>query len=54
LDGLTFPISFSFARALQEEALKTWMGLDENTKSAQEVFINRAKLVSLARRGELK
>jgi fructose-bisphosphate aldolase class I len=54
LDGLTFPISFSFARALQEEALKTWKGLDENVEDAQKIFINRARQVSLARKGELK
>ncbi len=53
LDGISFPVSFSFARALQEEALKTWMGLDENTKAAQEAFLNRARLVSLARCGKL-
>lgn len=54
LDGISFPISFSFARALQEEALKVWCGLDENIKAAQEIFINRARQVSLARKGELK
>ena len=54
LDGLTFPVSFSFERALQEEALKIWRGLDENVKAAQEVFLNRARKVSLARRGEFK
>ena len=53
LDGITFPVSFSFARALQEEALGVWMGLDENIKSAQGVFIGRTRKVSLARRGEL-
>lgn len=54
LDGLTFPVSFSFARALQGEALKAWSGLDENAKVAQSVFINRVRQVSLARKGELK
>jgi len=53
LGGLTFPVSFSFARALQEEALGVWKGLDENIKAAQSVFINRARLVSQARKGEL-
>lgn len=53
LDGLTIPLSFSFGRALQEEALKTWIGLEENIKAAQEVFINRARKVSLAREGKL-
>ncbi len=47
-------LSFSFARALQEETLTTWQGKDENVNMAQEAFIKRASLVSLARRGELK
>ena len=46
-------ISFSFARALQEEALKTWLGRDENVAAAQEVFIKRLELVSKARNGQL-
>jgi len=53
LDGLVLSLSFSFGRALQEEALKVWAGLDENVKLAQEAFINRARKVSLARNGEL-
>ncbi len=54
LDGITFPASFSFARALQEEALNIWKGKDENIKEAQQVFYDRARLVSLAREGKLK
>ncbi len=46
-------ISFSFARALQEEALKTWVGRDENVVAAQEVFLKRLEKVSKARNGEL-
>jgi len=53
LDGLTFPVSFSFARALQEEALKVWCGLDENIKAAQNVFYDRVRSVSQARNGKL-
>jgi fructose-bisphosphate aldolase class I len=53
IDGLTIPLSFSFGRALQEEALQVWTGLDENIKTAQEVFLNRARKVSLAREGKL-
>ncbi len=49
--GYPWPLSFSFARALQSEALKVWEGKDENVKSAQEVFYKRAKLVSAARQG---
>ena len=46
-------LSFSFARALQSEAMKEWRGLDENIGAAQNVFIERLKKVSSARKGEL-
>jgi fructose-bisphosphate aldolase class I len=46
-------ISFSFARALQEEAISAWGGKDENVVAAQEVFIGRLAKVSKARKGEL-
>ncbi len=45
--------SFSFSRALQEEAMSVWAGKDENVSKAQEVFINRLKKVSEARNGRL-
>lgn len=53
LDGINYPVSFSFERALQEEALKGWAGKDENIKVAQEVFYERARKVSQARNGKL-
>ncbi len=46
-------ISFSFARALQEEAMSVWAGKDENVVAAQEVFIKRLVKVSNARNGKL-
>lgn len=46
-------LSFSFARALQEEAMTAWVGKDENIAKAQELFLERAKKVSLARQGLL-
>lgn len=46
-------LSFSFARALQGEALSIWAGKDENMQTAQKVFINRLELVSKARNGQL-
>jgi fructose-bisphosphate aldolase class I len=49
-----WPISFSFERALQSEAMEIWKGNNENIKPAQEAFLKRAKLVSLARQGLLK
>lgn len=48
-----WPISFSFARALQQEAMEAWAGKDENIKKAQEVFLRRLELVGKARKGEL-
>ncbi|MBI2103644.1 fructose-bisphosphate aldolase class I [Candidatus Woesebacteria bacterium] len=45
-------LSFSFARALQGEALEAWKGQDANVKMAQEAFIARARMVSQARSGK--
>ena len=44
-------LSFSFARALQGEALQAWQGKEENVGKAQRLFFKRAKLVSNARQG---
>lgn len=54
-DGQKTPwdLSFSFARALQEEALKTWAGKAENTSIAQDVLLKRIETVSKARQGLL-
>lgn len=46
-------LSFSFGRALQDEALKVWLGKTENVESAQKIFIDRLFKVSKARQGEL-
>lgn len=46
-------LSFSFARALQEEPLELWKGEEESVKAAQAVFEKRVRLVSLARQGKL-
>lgn len=46
-------LSFSFGRALQQEALHAWAGRAFNTKKAQEVFYRRARLVAAAREGKL-
>ena len=50
-DDAPWPISFSYSRALQEDAMKVWAG--ENIIAAQEVFIKRLEMVSRARKGEL-
>jgi len=46
-------LSFSFSRALQEEAMRLWAGKDENVSAAQQIFLARLEKVSKARKGEL-
>jgi len=50
--GLPWQLSYSFGRALQQEALQAWMGKSENVKAAQDAFMIRAKKVSSARDGK--
>ncbi|KAJ4784178.1 Fructose-bisphosphate aldolase [Rhynchospora pubera] len=45
-------VSFSYARALQNTCLKTWGGLPENVKAAQDALLVRAKANSLAQLGK--
>lgn len=45
-------VSFSYARALQENAMKAWAGKDANLSAAQTAFLKRAKLNSLASLGK--
>lgn len=52
--GGPWQLSFSFARALQGEALELWTGKDENVISAQKAFLEVTKKVSLARAGKLR
>ena len=47
-------LSFSYGRALQAPALKTWKGESSNVEAAQRAFYHRAKMNSLARTGEYK
>ncbi|MDD5147561.1 MAG: fructose-bisphosphate aldolase class I [Candidatus Daviesbacteria bacterium] len=42
-------LSFSYGRALQEEALNSWAGKSENITAAQKAFLERAKKVATAR-----
>lgn len=53
-NGNPWPIGFSFERALEELSLQTWKGRDEDSKKAQDIFLKRAKLNSLARSGKYK
>jgi len=52
LGALPWNLSFSYARALQEPALKAWQGKKENVAAAQKEFYKRAKLNSLAALGK--
>ncbi len=49
---LPWYLSFSYARALQEPALQAWQGKDENIEAGQKAFIKRARLNSMATKGE--
>jgi len=46
--GAPWPLSFSYARALQEEALAVWKGKEENVHAARTSFSNRLAEVSSA------
>ena len=45
-------LSFSYARALQDDAMRTWGGRAENVRAAQTAFYRRARMNSLARHGK--
>ena len=46
-----WPLSFSFARALQGPALEAWLGEPGNVPSAQRAFAHRARCNAAAREG---
>lgn len=47
-------LTFSYARALQDPALKAWRGDAGNVAAAQKIFYHRAKMNSAARSGAYK
>jgi fructose-bisphosphate aldolase class I len=47
--GSPWQLSFSYGRALQDEALRAWGGKEENIPAAQKAFLERVKKVSAAR-----
>ena len=49
---LPWALGFSFARALEQPALKVWKGHDANKKTAQRMLNHRARCNRAARRGE--
>ena len=50
--GNPWKLTFSYGRALQQAALKAWLGSNENTSAAQEAFSHRAEMNKLAALGE--
>jgi fructose-bisphosphate aldolase, class I len=52
LNDTSFLITFSYGRALQQSALKTWSKEMSNTKAIHDVFNHRAKMNGLASKGE--
>jgi fructose-bisphosphate aldolase class I len=45
-------LSFSFARALQDPVMQAWKGNARNVSPAQEIFVHRLRMNSLAREGQ--
>lgn len=52
LGNLPWNLSFSYARALQDYAMKTWAGQAKNIPAAQKAFFKRAMLNSYAATGK--
>lgn len=51
-DQAPWHLSMSYGRALQEPAMKAWGGDPANREKAQQAFLKRARLNSMARRGQ--
>ena len=54
MKGLPWPLTFSYSRALQNPALKTWKGQAGNVSAAQKAFHHRAHMNGLAAQGKWK
>jgi fructose-bisphosphate aldolase, class I len=52
MKGLPWPLTFSYSRALQNPALKTWKGQAGNIGAAQKAFYHRAHMNGLAAQGK--
>jgi fructose-bisphosphate aldolase, class I len=52
--GAPWPLTFSYSRALQAVALKAWRGQAGNVPAAQAAFHHRARMNSLASKGQWK
>jgi fructose-bisphosphate aldolase class I len=51
LPGNPWNVGYSYARALQDYAMKTWQGETTNVAAAQKIFLERCKLNSAASTG---
>ena len=51
IGGLEWKLSFSYGRALQQPALKAWLGKEENIKDAQRALSHRALMNRKAAQG---
>ncbi|MGH6806879.1 MAG: class I fructose-bisphosphate aldolase, partial [Ensifer adhaerens] len=51
---LPWKLTFSYGRALQQEALSAWNGKAENVAAGQRAFSHRAEMCSLAAKGSWK
>ena len=52
IGGFAWKLSFSYGRALQQSALKTWLGKKENASLAQKALSHRAHMNRLASEGK--
>ena len=52
VDNLPWPLSFSYGRALQADALKTWGGKPENVEAARQILLHRERCNGLAAMGQ--
>jgi fructose-bisphosphate aldolase, class I len=53
-DITPWPVTFSYARAIQQPALDLWKGEDANVKVAQNALLHRAKCNRAAREGQYR
>ena len=51
-NNIPWNLTYSYGRALQAPALDAWLGKEENVSAAQDAFYKRAKLNSLATKGD--
>jgi len=52
INGLPWPLTFSYSRALQNPALNAWKGQSANVAAAQRAFHHRARMNGLAAEGK--